>query len=163
MKFRCYILFLLCVSVSVYGGCSKGDRPNLAKVTGIVTDNDEPLIGAQVTFIPAGFGATSYGITNDQGKFTLTYSVSDNAPGAVIGKHNVSIRGGSVDPKEAAAIKESETANLQAAKTAQEQGLEVAPVDEASRSDLPKPHGFEADVQAKGPNHFTFDIKDAKM
>jgi len=52
-------------------------------------------------------------------------------------------------PKEAAAIKESETANLQAVKTAQEQGLEVAPVNEASMSDLPKPYGFEADVQVK--------------
>jgi len=163
MKFRFCILLLLGVSVSVYSGCSKGDRPNLAKVTGVVTDNGTPLIGAEVTFIPLGFGATSYGSTNDQGKFTLTYSVSDNAPGAVIGKHNVSIRGGSTDPTEAAAIKESEAANLQAAQMAQSQGLEVAPVNEASASDLPKPHGFEAEVQAKGTNHFEFDIKDAKM
>src|SRR5437879_1216622 len=67
-------------------GCSGG--PAFAPVTGTVTAGGKPLENVQVEFWPQVSGPRSLGVTDKNGRFTLT---SDNGeqPGAVIGSHKV--------------------------------------------------------------------------
>ncbi|MEZ6123233.1 MAG: carboxypeptidase-like regulatory domain-containing protein [Planctomycetaceae bacterium] len=78
-------------------GCGKGDRPDLATVSGTVTVNGEPLSGADVIFLPAQ-GRQSYGRTDENGQFELTY-IRDTK-GAVVGQHTVKVNSGRVDPQQ---------------------------------------------------------------
>lgn len=74
--------------------------PNLAPVSGTVTLDGKPLAGAEVQFWPRSEGGqqsiyvtTSFGVTDDQGKYLLKYTEIDSQPimGAVVGKHTVRI------------------------------------------------------------------------
>lgn len=80
-------LTLLC-SLSLIG-CSKSEElPDLYPVTGTVTLDGKPLSGANVSFEPPG-GRPSFGTTDEQGMFSLTYGI--DMPGAVAGQHTVRI------------------------------------------------------------------------
>jgi hypothetical protein len=80
------------------------EAPPLAPVSGTVTLDGKPLKLAIVKFMPVtegaagneGFkrGATSFGFTDADGKYTLTYANADGKPvlGALIGKHQVQIQ-----------------------------------------------------------------------
>ena len=64
------------------------------RVSGVVTLDGKPLVGATVSFTPAsgdngGVGG-SYGKTDAQGRYTLR-TVVGKANGAAVGKHKVSI------------------------------------------------------------------------
>jgi hypothetical protein len=67
----------------------------LAPVSGTVTLNGKPLVGATVTFDPIAekgsieAGHASMGKTDEEGRFTLQTTKGEN--GARIGKHRVSI------------------------------------------------------------------------
>jgi len=79
------ILFL--VPVLFLAGC--GDSgPERGEVTGTVTLDGRPLAEATVVFQPAQ-GSPSYGETDSQGRYRLGYTA--DKPGAVVGKHRVSI------------------------------------------------------------------------
>jgi hypothetical protein len=67
-------------------GCRHSDL-NLAPVEGVVTFDGAPLANAGVMFLPEQ-GAMAVGITDAEGRFTLTTA---NEPGALIGSHRVSI------------------------------------------------------------------------
>jgi hypothetical protein len=79
----------------------KLDLPPLAQVSGTVTLDGAPLPKAQIKFQPliestAGAKlnvATSFGFTDDNGKFTLQYAYIDGRVilGAAIGKHMVTV------------------------------------------------------------------------
>jgi hypothetical protein len=79
-------LVVLCLA-----GCTK-TPPSVVEVTGVVLLNGEPLPKAKVDFVPqlAGFGAdqNSSAVTDDQGRFTLSYKFGTQ-PGAVVGLHHV--------------------------------------------------------------------------
>lgn len=78
-----------CVIVGVavaVAGC--GDNLKLAKVTGTVTLDGQPLASARVLFQPQQ-GRPSLGITDSSGKFELQYT--REKMGAVQGQHVVSI------------------------------------------------------------------------
>src|SRR5438132_10533557 len=69
--------------------------PTLAPVSGKVTLDDKPLAGATVGFYPLdakspASAPTSSGRTNDKGEYKLQ-TVMTSRPGAVVGKHRVSI------------------------------------------------------------------------
>lgn len=72
--------------VVVFVGC--GDS-KVARVTGKVTLDGDPLPNALVTFIPDAGGRPSYGRTNEDGEFELHYT--RNEDGAEIGTHQVTI------------------------------------------------------------------------
>ncbi|MCC9607347.1 carboxypeptidase-like regulatory domain-containing protein [Blastopirellula sp. JC732] len=74
------------------GGCFSSSGPGLHKVTGTVTKDGVPFVGASVEFSPVGDGATSYGHTDESGNFSLFYSTGK--PGAVPGTHRVEVIGG---------------------------------------------------------------------
>lgn len=80
-RFACLLgglLFLL-------AGCG-GQR--FGDVTGKVTLDGEPLVGATVEFSPAG-GSPAYGVTDEQGRYKLLFSSEQG--GAPVGEHRVRI------------------------------------------------------------------------
>jgi hypothetical protein len=106
----------------------------LAPVTGQVTHAGQPVAGAQVMFQPEQ-GLASGGTTGDDGRFVLETS-SDRRPGAVPGRHFVSILKPAAEP----------------------------PPPEGGSAPPPPPPAppleftTNAEVTAVGPNDFTFDI-----
>ncbi len=82
----------LCLLVFVsLVGC--GGKFSTAPVSGTITLNGQPLADATVTFTPEAVGAdvpTSSGRTDTAGKYSLSM-ISDETPGALIGKHTVRI------------------------------------------------------------------------
>ncbi len=78
-------------------GRSSDDAPNVVLVTGKVLKAGQPLTEASVAFIPDSGGAPSYGYTDTQGVFELTYN--DGRPGAVPGSHTVVVTTGAPDPE----------------------------------------------------------------
>lgn len=84
----------------IAAGCGKSS--NVVPVSGRVTMDGRPLAEARITFQPAGDwqnpypGPGSYGVTDSDGKYSLQL-IDSGRPGAVVGKHRVTIT-----PKEAA-------------------------------------------------------------
>lgn len=73
-------------------GCDTG--PHLAPVKGTITMDGKPLVGAGVSFYPetaqpAALAPPSIGKTNENGEYTL--ATIEGKPGAVVGKHRVSL------------------------------------------------------------------------
>lgn len=95
---RAYQVLLLVVLLS---GCGS-DGPELAEVTGTVTVDGKPVPNAILTFIPTG-GSTSYGKTDEQGKYTLMFT--DTKYGAMIGTHKVEIEVRRYSPDEIVEMK----------------------------------------------------------
>ena len=75
----------LALCLIVVSGCGYTD---VAPVTGTVTLDGAPLIGASITFQPDN-GRPSYGGTDQYGNYKLFYSMEQN--GAVIGPCTVTI------------------------------------------------------------------------
>jgi hypothetical protein len=78
----------LLVAVAAALGCGKRP-PQFIEVSGVVLLNGQPLPNAKVEFVPdvQGFGAeiNSFGISDDQGRFTLARSMS-REPGTAVAK-----------------------------------------------------------------------------
>jgi hypothetical protein len=70
-------------------GCGR-DGPTLGRVRGTVTLDGHPLPHAELEFQPQEPGGSpSYGTTDDDGRYTLTFGV--DRPGAMVGEHLVRI------------------------------------------------------------------------
>ena len=76
----------------VIAGCG-GDSGRISTypVTGTVTGNGKPIVGAQITFHPEDEEGTrpAFGVTNQDGEFSLT--TYDDGDGAIAGQYTVSI------------------------------------------------------------------------
>ena len=73
-------LLSMAITAFLLSGC--GGDPNVATVSGVVTLDGEPLERVSVLFQPEK-GRPSFGVTDDQGRYKLTYSRSQN--GATVG------------------------------------------------------------------------------
>jgi hypothetical protein len=84
----CLGIAIVAVCSAMLGGCGSGGRAPLAKTTGVVKFDGQPVEGVKVTFLPKESTAMfSHGTTDKEGKFTMsTYGLND---GAIVGKHNV--------------------------------------------------------------------------
>jgi hypothetical protein len=84
-----YGLILVLPLALVATGC--GDSgPELSPVSGRVTLDGEPVLGARIRFQPeASGGSPSYGSTDGDGRYKLGYK--RDQPGALIGWHAVRI------------------------------------------------------------------------
>jgi len=82
-------------------GC--GQAPyQVAPVSGRVTLNGQPLVGAHIHFAPIGTlernpGPTSQGLTDADGRFTLRLD-NPPEPGAVVGRSRVFVTAGGAAP-----------------------------------------------------------------
>lgn len=85
----CRFGFSLLVLASV--GC--GSQVELGTVSGTVTKNGKPADSIYVNFMPDPSsktpGAMSTGITDDQGRYELTYEGEERPKGAAVGTHRV--------------------------------------------------------------------------
>lgn len=85
---------ILSVAVGVIAvGCSKNERPPLAKAEGIVLYQGKPLPAGRISFIPdrsrGTMGRGASGVIGPDGRFTLqSYTTGD---GAMVGFHCVAI------------------------------------------------------------------------
>jgi len=82
------ILLLVCV-VLFSSGC--GSEYQTAPVSGTVKMNGKPLANASLTYQPMGGGMASTGITDANGRYTLTFLYSEDE-GAIVTTHRVIIR-----------------------------------------------------------------------
>jgi hypothetical protein len=80
---HCVMLTALALS-----GCGNANM-NVAPVSGTVTLDGAPLKAASVTFQPKDGGRPSFGVTNEQGRYVLEYSL--NELGAKVGACTVRI------------------------------------------------------------------------
>jgi hypothetical protein len=77
-------------------GCSE-PGPEFAPVEGVVTVNGKPEKGLVVRFTPNAemgnsFPSSASGMTDDQGKYTLTYECrGETGPGASVGWHRITV------------------------------------------------------------------------
>jgi hypothetical protein len=82
---------------------------NVAPVSGRVTLDGEPAANVRVTFQPLGSaenqnpGPGSFGITDTDGRYHLTV-IGRKRPGAIVGKHRVSLKSSNAPPKPAKVI-----------------------------------------------------------
>lgn len=89
---------LVAILALAAAGCGKGSGPKVVPVSGTVTIDGKPAPNIAVVFQPvasgkeeAGMGST--GVTDAQGRFTLTLTGTDKRPGAVVGRHRVTFSG----------------------------------------------------------------------
>ncbi len=72
-------------------GCGGGSGlPELGAVEGKVTAGGQPLANATVTFSPVTEGRPSSGVTDENGEYSLLYTV--DTLGALPGQHRVTIQ-----------------------------------------------------------------------
>lgn len=88
------VLILVVFAATVVCGCG-GAGYNEVPVSGQVTYNGQPMANIHLSFQPiakdkSGFGPGSFGRTDQDGRFELR-TVYPDAPGAVPGKHRVTI------------------------------------------------------------------------
>lgn len=135
----CWIAFGLWI-LNMTGCGGHSDAPPLSQVTGTVTYQGKPLTEAQVMFTPEK-GPMSMGVTDTQGRFSLKTGTREGVP---VGKHTVTIS--AFEP-----VPEIDSENETERKP---------PVSRIPRhySDLKK-SGLSVEVNAKGKNDFTFELK----
>ena len=84
---------LIVLAVPAAGGCSakpyQDHRPKLVPVRGVVRFNGKPLDGARVTFTNTAAGISAYGLTDTEGKFTLT--TFEPGDGAAPGHYQITV------------------------------------------------------------------------
>lgn len=78
----------LCLVSPALVGCGNSG-PRLTPVEGVVTVDGNPIEGATVLFEPEAGGRPATGVTDAQGKFSLT--VLDEGDGAHLGMNRVSV------------------------------------------------------------------------
>lgn len=82
------------VAALVCVGCGP-TPPRMVEVDGTVTMDGKPLEKIHVEFWPETNGPKSFGLTDDQGKFSLSYE-DGSKKGAVVGKHKVVLQDTSI-------------------------------------------------------------------
>ncbi len=110
------------------------------------------MVNARVEFYPDGPGGTSYGTTDNDGKFELIYSTGD--VGAAIGTHQVVVIGGSLDATVPAG---PTTAGEEASEGSLAPiGMPGAPSPGSAPGEV---KGLTAEIVADGPNYIELELQ----
>jgi hypothetical protein len=155
--------FFLCLAaVVVFAGCGGGgSEVGATAVSGTVTLDGQPVEGANVAFAPKGEGGrAATGITDAEGKFTLT--TLEAGDGAMPGSYGVTVTkksGGSagfVDPRDQGGemTPEQMKAVMEAAEGGAQKSKDELPAKYASADTS----GLTADVSDSGGNDFTLEL-----
>ena len=94
-RFSRYLFCIVCILLTSALGC--GGNDNLARVTGTVKLDGQPLPNAFVIFSPVSGGTTSYGRTDQAGQYEMMFN--DDEKGAWIGANRVQISTGDVSAR----------------------------------------------------------------
>ncbi|HEY1067041.1 MAG TPA: hypothetical protein VGE52_13050 [Pirellulales bacterium] len=143
---------LLALAVTALVGCSGDDRPRRVPVTGKVTYNGKPVVGADVVFRNDKAPRSSYGKTDSDGKFVLT--TYDDADGAIPGMHVVTIIKMANAPKPVTDLTSPEYASAM-------KQMQAAPKSEIpTKYSDPQSQAITKTVAPTGENHFDIDLTD---
>ena len=136
-------------------GCGPS-RPDLVPVSGAVTFQGQPVVGAQVTFMAPNAARAAFGVTDAEGKFRLsTFGTED---GAVVGNHTVTV----AKPTETSGGKTMSPDDPDGGYAA---AMAQAAARPAVKSELPAKYanpqtsGLTADVTSSGPNEFKLALE----
>ncbi len=165
----CFLMILL-----VAAGCGGGGgNASLAPVTGQVIYKEQPVEGAQVTFVCATAARPATGVTDKEGRFQLTtFEFKD---GATIGPNVITVT--KADPKAEAAVvaspQEDDETRKDPTKLAMMPGknrdIMKAKADKESKNPkglLPAKYGnpksttLKEEVTKAGPNKFVLQLTD---
>jgi len=80
--FTIFLVLLVC-------GCTQKNTTKVTPTTGTLTQNGKPLANVRIEFKKMDSGATSFAVTDEQGRFTLRHS--HGQPGAEPGTYRVSV------------------------------------------------------------------------
>ena len=155
MFVRTHSLIVLMVTALCFAsGCGgAADAPKLYRVTGVVTYKGQDVPGAKVMFMGDGTKPPAVGITNDDGKYSLS---SLAGTGAVSGRHVVAvIKEAEADPAQKVNMTMEEAA---AAAQAPEKSSKPTSLIPAKYAD-PQTSGLEFEVTT-GTNDFSIDLTD---
>ena len=93
---RALFVLVALAAAAQFAGCARPSA-NIVPVSGKVTLDGQPLVGANITFQPitdkaatANSASGSFAKTDAEGKFTLEL-ITPEQPGALVGKHRVTI------------------------------------------------------------------------
>ncbi len=155
---RVCLLSVACLFVAVgLSGCAQDIRregPELAKVTGSVSLDGEPVEGAHVRFSPETKGPAAFAVSDSRGHFELR--TFDPGDGAVPGKYGISItkdvtEGG----KEFASEAEMEAYTQEHGKAElQRTTVSALPEKYASKQSS----GLTAEISLATKNHFDLEL-----
>ncbi|OAI53459.1 hypothetical protein AYO47_00850 [Planctomyces sp. SCGC AG-212-M04] len=156
MSFRPYLIALC--GFALLSGCSgEPAKPPVYPVTGTVTMKDKPLGNARIVFVPMQGGAPASGITDKDGKYSLTtYTAGD---GAQAGSYGVRVAKYDGTPPPEVANEPPKVLTYEEEQRMQFADEKPTPV---AKSVLPKKYGNEG---TSGLSHTvkdaptTFDIK----
>ena len=81
---------ILLLALLVFTGCESGSGIPLSDVSGVVTIDGAPAIGAGLRFTPKSGERASTGQVGEDGKYRLIFTPSEL--GAVIGEHEVLVQ-----------------------------------------------------------------------
>ena len=159
MRHHYFLPLLTFATLFTTAGCSGGpdapDRPKTETVTGKVTYNGSPLVGASVTFSPldpSGNGAS--GVTDESGAFTLT--TFETGDGAVAGDYSVGVLKQEYIPGDPS-YSDSNSPNYGKTPPPEAEGKTKNLIPE--RYSNPDSSGLSARV-VEGDNDVTLDLKD---
>ena len=146
--------FLLLLAATIVGCGGSGDAPNLVAATGTVFYQDKPLAGATVTF-QVEKAPISTGLTNAEGKFTMT---TGGRTGAPLGPAKVGITKAAATQQDMTAMKPEDMQKMQM----ENQGITpVAKPEIPEKYGNPEKSGLVATLEADGSkNVFEFRLVD---
>jgi hypothetical protein len=137
-------------------GCGS-TNPATVPVSGVVTYQGEPVVGAQVSFMAEGAARAASGQTDAEGKFQLsTYGTND---GAVVGSHTVTITKATDENVGGAGMSPDDPDGGYAAAMAQAAQQSTTKSALPAKYGNPKESGLTAEVTEAGPNEFTFTLE----
>ena len=163
---RCFCTrFLGLVSAVALCGCFGGapPKPKTVPVSGSVSYNGQPVVGATVTFLCDDAPRPARGVTDKDGKFQLsTFEINE---GAVIGEHKITVV--KDDPAKSAAAPVGPAAGADPSQLTQQYTKAMAdPSFGKPASLLPVKYATLQDttlhetVTAEGPNQFVLTLSD---
>ena len=162
---------LVCTVLFFSFGCSESGQIPVARTSGVVTYQGNPVEDADVIFVPEGISRTASGRTNASGEFSITTYNTDD--GAVVALNTIlvvkEVQASSAPPdmskigvdedrgKKAMAEYQKKMLNTPMnAKAKKESGPALIP---RKYSDL-KSTPLKLSVVAGGKNHFKIELKD---
>ena len=147
-------------------GCSKSDRPAIARASGVVKINGIPVPFASIRFVPVNGGRGATAMTDEEGVYVLTTYDEEPGGGAAVGDHNVGIMkvagDGALTPAQEQAIQSNPLSLSEIGSGVEDPSKAPPPKIEylvPEKYINPDKSGLTATVPPEGSDTLDFDLK----